>query len=312
MTASPELSCVVIARNEENYIEDCISPLVEIKCAGIINEIILVDSNSTDSTIDIVSNFDIKIYKIIEDPYCTPSAGRYVGRQVAEYGDILFIDGDMEVKPEWVEMAYKYLIENPGVGGVSGHLNDVPEEVDDNKIVSHFGGIALYREEALEDVGGFNPNFKAFEDIDIGYRMDISGWDLVKLPIIAATHPDRLSKSMIIRKWKGGYYNGSGQVLRESISNPRLFIRHVQRLKISVFMGSWSILGITIISIKKVPIWAYIILSSLSLIFLSKKIGVKKTVIILLKQPCLVVGTLAGFIKHDKSCFNIESVDRIQ
>jgi len=310
MIKSVDISCIIIAKNEEENIHDCLISILQTGAADMIGEVILVDSNSCDSTVDIASEFDISIYKITNNSDCTPSAGRYIGTQYARYEDLLFVDGDMIINPDWLKNAYNYLKNNPDIGGVSGYLNNSPNMSNDTQKVKHFGGLALYRKEALDDAGGFNPNLSAFEDIDIGYRMNTAGWHLVKLPILSAKHPNRISIDTIKRKWNAGYYFGSGQTLREAISEPKLFMMHIRRVCISAFLTFWLSLGF-ILLYKNIRILPYIGLSLSITVALFYKIGPKKTLVILLKQPFLLIGTTIGFIRYSPE-FNIESVEQIQ
>ena len=53
----PKISACIISYNEENKIEDCLKSL-----EGVVDEIIVIDSLSTDKTKDIVRKYTDKIY----------------------------------------------------------------------------------------------------------------------------------------------------------------------------------------------------------------------------------------------------------
>jgi len=97
------ISYIVIGRNEGWKLKLCLKSVQEsIRYNKYINsEVVYVDSASTDESIEIAKSYDsIKIYKLIAD-YNAPIA-RNLGASKAS-GDILFfIDGDMEIEPDFL------------------------------------------------------------------------------------------------------------------------------------------------------------------------------------------------------------------
>ena len=85
-----DLSVVVISRNEEAAIGACLKALLE-KTAGLKTEIILVDSASTDRTVEIASAFPVTIVRIEECQELSPAAGRYLGTRQASGEYIFFL-----------------------------------------------------------------------------------------------------------------------------------------------------------------------------------------------------------------------------
>lgn len=87
----PRLSLIVITKNEEAAIERCLR-----SAAGIADEIIVVDSGSTDRTLEIARSFGAKILQPADWPGYGPQKQR---AQAAASGDwILSLDSD-----EWIE-----------------------------------------------------------------------------------------------------------------------------------------------------------------------------------------------------------------
>ena len=82
------ITVIVLARNEEKMIEDC---LISVKFAS---EIIVVDSTSTDKTIDIAKEHGAKI---ITDTSNDFSAKRNLGLQRATSEWVLYVDADERV-----------------------------------------------------------------------------------------------------------------------------------------------------------------------------------------------------------------------
>lgn len=121
----PTLSVVVVTRNEAEHIEDCLSSVLDLCRDGPPFEVILVDSNSTDDTVELASEYPVTILQIPDDDLSTPGAGRYVGTHHASGDYILFVDGDMEVVGGWLGDALE-LVQRDSTAGVTGHLNEVP------------------------------------------------------------------------------------------------------------------------------------------------------------------------------------------
>jgi len=86
------ISAVIITKNEEDNIEDCILSLV-----GVVNEIVIVDSNSTDRTKEICSKFNVNFH--IRD-FLDYSDQKNYGNSLAKYDYILSIDADERLSEE--------------------------------------------------------------------------------------------------------------------------------------------------------------------------------------------------------------------
>ncbi|MCD4680112.1 MAG: glycosyltransferase, partial [Bacteroidales bacterium] len=100
------ISFIIIGRNIENTIAKCIESVIRfIGNNNIIEyEIVYVDSESKDKTIEIAKKYPIKIFQI--KGQVNAAIGRNVGAKNAK-GDILFfIDGDMEILPDFYPIAF--------------------------------------------------------------------------------------------------------------------------------------------------------------------------------------------------------------
>lgn len=91
------LSVVIIAYNEEAVIEECLASL-----HGFADEIILVDSDSTDKTVAIAKKHDARIVNFEFNSF---SAQRNEGLKHAKGDFIYYIDADERVTPEFKKEA---------------------------------------------------------------------------------------------------------------------------------------------------------------------------------------------------------------
>lgn len=102
----PRLSVLIPARNEEKTIRTALSSVLSADCAGLVEEILVYDDKSTDSTPDIVRQMSLedgRIRLISGGPLPPgwigkPHAASQLGE--ASRGDLLlFMDADVELKP---------------------------------------------------------------------------------------------------------------------------------------------------------------------------------------------------------------------
>ena len=88
----PKISACIISFNEEAKIERCLGSLV-----GIVDEIVIVDSNSTDKTIEIVSQYTDKIFF---QPFLGHIEQKNLAVSKASYDWVLSLDCDEVLSKE--------------------------------------------------------------------------------------------------------------------------------------------------------------------------------------------------------------------
>ena len=101
------ISFIVIGRNEGWKLTKCFESIYDtINYNKLINyEIIYVDSASTDDSIDRAKNFnEVKIY-IITGKF-NAAIARNIGAKEAKGDVFFFIDGDMEILPDFLPLVY--------------------------------------------------------------------------------------------------------------------------------------------------------------------------------------------------------------
>jgi glycosyltransferase involved in cell wall biosynthesis len=89
------VSFIITTLNEEDYIEACLKSLKGQDYKN--KEIILVDSNSTDKTVERSEKYADKI--IIKS--CIMPVGRNLGAQEAKGNVLVFIDADIILSKNW-------------------------------------------------------------------------------------------------------------------------------------------------------------------------------------------------------------------
>jgi len=105
------VSTVVIAKNEEGYIEDCLECL---KNQTLKPEIIVVDGHSTDKTFSIAKKY---ADKVVKDNQKGIADARNIGWQIAKGNIVAYCDADCLPPKDWVEKISKYMKDNICISG---------------------------------------------------------------------------------------------------------------------------------------------------------------------------------------------------
>jgi hypothetical protein len=208
---------VVIGRNEGERLRACLESL-----AG--RRIVYVDSASTDGSVALARSLGAETVELDMSLPFSAARARNAGWKRLREADpdarwIQFVDGDCVVQGGWLEAGTAFLRDNPSYAAVSGRLRErFPERSLYNALcdlewdapvgdADAVGGIALYRLEAFEAVGGFDPTVVAGEEPELCLRLRKKGWKIRKLPDPMALHDADMKK---FRQWwkrmvRGGY-----------------------------------------------------------------------------------------------------------
>ena len=176
-SAIPDLSIVVCTRNRASQLRGTLDSLMAMRTSR--NwEAILVDNASTDETADVVrraSETDPRI-RYCREERIGLNAARDRGRREARCAIISWTDDDCYVAEDYVDAVLAAFDGRPDVGAVGGRIllfdpedarvtideRDYPVEVQPRSFVKAgaFKGANLaFRREALEAIGGFDPEF---------------------------------------------------------------------------------------------------------------------------------------------------------
>lgn len=197
------ISFIIIGKNEGWRLQKCLQSIsYVVEQDAIANyEIIYVDSQSTDNSIELAKQYGAKAFLIIGE--CNAAIARNIGAQEA-IGDILFfIDGDMELFPGFLP---KVLNENGKLKYpfMSGIFNDIVHDLDWNylhtsrrhkiqegdsdSVETTTGGLFLIEYSLWNKVGGMDTRFKRSQDYDLGLRLSQMGCPLHRKAILLANH----------------------------------------------------------------------------------------------------------------------------
>jgi glycosyltransferase involved in cell wall biosynthesis len=160
-------------------------------------EIIVVDAESTDDTLERVRHFKDAV-RLIQQPKAGISAGRNEGIRSARHDWIAFLDGDDEWLPDYLENQRGLLARNPHLvwSGTNYYIRQyetgkrapavdprrardylknkdfVPDylEIPRKSICSQTDGFII-RKSVLEEIGMFDTSLVIAEDVDLFFRI---------------------------------------------------------------------------------------------------------------------------------------------
>lgn len=184
---SPQLSVVVIGRNEGQRLERCLRSVQAADTGGLVMELIYVDSASSDGSPQRAAALGAQVLHV-NPPRPAAAIGRNAGWRAARGEYVLFLDGDTLLERDFLPKALKELYSDPAIAAVWGHRREIAT-ADSlyNRILdldwiyppgdSEFcGGDVLFRRGALEQADGYNEALIAGEEPELCARLRAMGW----------------------------------------------------------------------------------------------------------------------------------------
>ena len=182
-----QVSVVIPAYNEEKYIENCLRSLVD-QDTNLKYEVIVVDNNSKDATVEVAQTFKDKLnLRIIHEEKQGRGAARARGFKEAKGEIILSTDADAIVYPDWINTLVNRISEEVIATTTSCKTLDLGPLK--NAIFNFFQPTATYiyrvffgyywlagfsfaiKKDIYIKSGGFNSNLQALEDPDLASRV---------------------------------------------------------------------------------------------------------------------------------------------
>ena len=199
---TPLVSIVICAFNAERTMRRCLESLRRIDYPNF--EVVIVDDGSRDTTAQIAADFPE--FRLIRQSNKGLSVARNVGLQAALGELVAYTDSDCVVDPDWLTFMVSALVAR-GLDGCGGP-NYAPHEkgwiegcvaaspgapchvlITDDRAEHLAGCNMLFRKTALENVGGFDPQFTAAgDDVDICWRLMDAGLQLGYCPSAFVWH----------------------------------------------------------------------------------------------------------------------------
>ncbi len=225
-----EVTVVIPNYNGINYIEGCLDSLYRLEEQELFH-VLVVDNGSADGSAGRIRERYPQAELI-----CLPENTGFchavnVGIRQARTPFVLLLNNDTVVFPDFVRTLYQAIMKDEKIFSVSSKMLDWkdPERIDDagdrycvlgwafsrgkGKTASAFdkavpvfaacGGASIYRKSVLEEISYFDEaHFAYLEDIDIGYRARIFGYENWYEPAAGVLHAGSASSGSRYNEWK--------------------------------------------------------------------------------------------------------------
>lgn len=311
------VSIVIVARNEEAKIADCIRSANEAAAEIGGADVIVADSASTDRTAAISLQLGATVVRLRPDWELSASAGRHIGTNFSQSEFILFVDADTIVRKGFMSRALAEFAAEKRLAGVCGYLDDANEGHDELLVFEERpsvatniswmrGGCCFYRRSAILDVGSFNPYLLAEEEAEIGIRLTRAGWKLRMIPVPMAVHTrcteDLSGKSIfthLTRLAFAGRFGGTTRTLGYALRNGYGWQFCRLRMATVIFFGIWISM---LVLLEAIPSHALHI-AGLYAAFLGfvaillKKGSIKRTLLFFVAKFMYMINLMGGITK---------------
>jgi GT2 family glycosyltransferase len=144
------------------------------------------------------------------------AAARNLGARTAKGSVLLFVDADVEVRPDAVARIRERFEADPGLTALFGSYDDSPSapgvvsafrnllhhhvhQNAEGPATTFWTGLGAVRREAFESVGGFDETVEFMEDIDLGMRLSAAGARIELDPLVQGTHLKRWTLWSMVR-----------------------------------------------------------------------------------------------------------------
>ena len=199
--------------NGLKFMEMCMSALEKQTCKDF--EILVVDNGSTDGSVEWLNENEIPSIFLPENTGFSGAVN--VGIKASKTPFVILLNNDTEAKEGYVEALIREIERSPKIFSVSPKMIQLyhKELMDDGgdmysimgwayqrgvgqeierynracNVFSACAGAAIYRREVFEKIGYFDEmHFAYLEDIDVGYRAKLYGYDNVFCPEAVVYH----------------------------------------------------------------------------------------------------------------------------
>ena len=259
------LSVVVPIRNESQFIEQTLQQLVAQDFDSNRVEIIVVDGCSTDNTVELVERFAAanpdRYIRVMSNPRRLSSAARNIGLNAAKGHRVIVIDGHVYLPSTSIlrrceELAIEYdarvlgrpqRLRPPGNSRFQslvayvreskvGHSGESHIYSSDIGWVSPISVAVMYDRQLALEVGGFDEEFDAAEDLEFNYRLEKRGERCLISPEMEVLYYPRDSLIALFR-----------QMRRYGLGRARFIRKHPERFTPETVIPAMFTIGIILL-----------------------------------------------------------------
>lgn len=228
-----EITVVIPNYKGIRFIEECLTALYAQTPDTPEYEVLVVDNASGDGSVELIREKfpEVRLHCLSENTGFCRAVN--VGIEESDSPYVILLNNDTKVYPDFVKSLYRAIEADSKIFSVSSAMLmwDKPELMDDAgdlycifgwafargkgkpyskyskpaKVFSACGGAAIYRKKILEEIGLFDErHFAYLEDLDLGYRARISGYENRYEPSAKVIHYGSASTGSRYNEWKTG------------------------------------------------------------------------------------------------------------
>lgn len=241
MTNKKQLSIIIVNWNTKQLLKGCLESIVNSEPSNVNYEIIVVDNNSSDNSVELVRNFKVqnskfKIILIENEKNLGFSRAVNQGIEFSQGKHVLLLNSDTRLEPHTIEKLLAFVNQTQDVGVVGPRLINpdgtiqpscfnfptisraikefwlgqenvyskyYPQAYEPTKVDALVGAVFLITQPALDKVGKFDEKyFLYYEDLDYCQRVWQSGLKVYYHPQIEVVHEHGASGRKISDKTK--------------------------------------------------------------------------------------------------------------
>ena len=241
----PKVSVIIVNYNGKALLEKCLESLAKVNYENF--EIILVDNNSTDGTVEFVTKTYPSIIIIKLDSNRGFAEPNNIGAKIASGKYLLFLNNDTIVTPNFISEMVKVIEKDKKIAicqslllRLDGSIDSSGDFIDQlgvvynsttkineiREISSARGASMLIRKNVFNELDGFDEKFfVSFEDVDISWRAWMIDYKSILVPKSIVHH---LGGQTIMGKKPEIAFHGFKNQLSMKITNfePSLAVRN--------------------------------------------------------------------------------------
>jgi GT2 family glycosyltransferase len=201
-------------------------------------EIIVVDDGSSDGTLNFLKDFTSRSrtpIRVLSQKRQGPAKARNVGVNEAKGQIVCFLDDDSIVQSTWATTLFESsTLLNGKFSAIKGNVRayqNLPFPLflekhlhkSDNWVTNNIA----YRKDIFNEIGGFDEEFTiaSWEDVDLGLRMERSGYQRIYNPNMIVRHPHEENIENLKKKFMVNGY-GFFQFCKKWIQiEPKIIVR---------------------------------------------------------------------------------------
>lgn len=222
---TPLLSIIIPHWNGRHHLDDCLTSLRQQTYQNF--EIIIVDNASEDGSQAYIRHQfpEVNLIELDQNYGFTGACNK--GYTAATGDIIILLNNDTETSPSWLSEIVSAFGRHPQAGSVIGKIRlfherdklhtagdyyrldgrpgnrgvwqeDCGQYDQEERVFSGCGAAVAYRRTALEQTGFLDDDFYfSCEDVDLGWRLNLAGWQVIYIPTALIYHKVKASSSPI-------------------------------------------------------------------------------------------------------------------